>query len=290
MENIIKSLYKDEGKFNKEAIELARQNKGKINDYLLEELEKINKDIDNKKIEYTPLFFDYALYLLAEFKEKRLYPLLMKLLNKLDINSFKFFGMGAMDKLPNIVVSVFDGDFEPLNKAIENKKVDEYTRSRLLACYSYFYDHNLITKKDLEKYLKKLVKLYDYQYDDIYNTILDLIIHAKIFDMIEDVRIMFHKDAINLQYRGAYDSFIDDLFNYNEKETVNPVEDVVKEMSWWACFNNEEKKPDTTKIAERFTDLFKQDLDNNMNVYDKVGRNEPCPCGSGKKYKQCCGK
>jgi SWIM/SEC-C metal-binding protein len=22
----------------------------------------------------------------------------------------------------------------------------------------------------------------------------------------------------------------------------------------------------------------------------KVGRNEPCPCGSGKKYKKCCGK
>jgi preprotein translocase subunit SecA len=22
----------------------------------------------------------------------------------------------------------------------------------------------------------------------------------------------------------------------------------------------------------------------------KVGRNDPCPCGSGKKYKQCCGK
>ena len=22
----------------------------------------------------------------------------------------------------------------------------------------------------------------------------------------------------------------------------------------------------------------------------KVGRNEPCPCGSGKKFKKCCGK
>jgi preprotein translocase subunit SecA len=21
----------------------------------------------------------------------------------------------------------------------------------------------------------------------------------------------------------------------------------------------------------------------------KVGRNDPCPCGSGKKYKKCCG-
>ena len=23
---------------------------------------------------------------------------------------------------------------------------------------------------------------------------------------------------------------------------------------------------------------------------EKVGRNDPCPCGSGKKYKNCCGK
>ena len=23
---------------------------------------------------------------------------------------------------------------------------------------------------------------------------------------------------------------------------------------------------------------------------DKIGRNEPCPCGSGKKYKNCCGR
>jgi uncharacterized protein YecA (UPF0149 family) len=22
----------------------------------------------------------------------------------------------------------------------------------------------------------------------------------------------------------------------------------------------------------------------------KVGRNEPCPCGSGKKFKNCCGR
>ncbi|MEI6786003.1 MAG: SEC-C metal-binding domain-containing protein, partial [Verrucomicrobiota bacterium] len=27
-----------------------------------------------------------------------------------------------------------------------------------------------------------------------------------------------------------------------------------------------------------------------IRVGPKVGRNDPCPCGSGKKYKQCCGK
>jgi preprotein translocase subunit SecA len=25
-------------------------------------------------------------------------------------------------------------------------------------------------------------------------------------------------------------------------------------------------------------------------VSEKVGRNDPCPCGSGAKYKKCCGK
>ncbi|MBQ3893994.1 MAG: SEC-C domain-containing protein [Clostridia bacterium] len=31
------------------------------------------------------------------------------------------------------------------------------------------------------------------------------------------------------------------------------------------------------------TSTFKRDK-------SKVGRNDPCPCGSGKKYKNCCGK
>ena len=27
-----------------------------------------------------------------------------------------------------------------------------------------------------------------------------------------------------------------------------------------------------------------------VKIEKKIARNEPCPCGSGKKYKQCCGK
>ncbi|WP_374700773.1 SEC-C metal-binding domain-containing protein [Aureimonas sp. D3] len=26
-----------------------------------------------------------------------------------------------------------------------------------------------------------------------------------------------------------------------------------------------------------------------MPSFGEVGRNDPCPCGSGKKYKKCCG-
>ncbi len=38
--------------------------------------------------------------------------------------------------------------------------------------------------------------------------------------------------------------------------------------------------------------MLKKSLQPNVPVRntEKVGRNDPCPCGSGKKYKQCCGK
>lgn len=27
-----------------------------------------------------------------------------------------------------------------------------------------------------------------------------------------------------------------------------------------------------------------------VRMHQKVGRNEPCPCGNGKKFKKCCGQ
>ncbi|OIN96954.1 hypothetical protein AUJ66_04720 [Candidatus Desantisbacteria bacterium CG1_02_38_46] len=31
-------------------------------------------------------------------------------------------------------------------------------------------------------------------------------------------------------------------------------------------------------------------IEDEMRVHAKIGRNDPCPCGSGKKYKNCCGR
>ena len=38
------------------------------------------------------------------------------------------------------------------------------------------------------------------------------------------------------------------------------------------------------------TNYGKVKLKNKPKKTEKVGRNDLCPCGSGKKYKQCCGK
>ena len=42
---------------------------------------------------------------------------------------------------------------------------------------------------------------------------------------------------------------------------------------------------------ERQKELYKEQKSSTTVVKGKkIGRNDPCPCGSGKKYKQCCGR
>ena len=49
---------------------------------------------------------------------------------------------------------------------------------------------------------------------------------------------------------------------------------------WDAIFSKEKQK-----------ELFKeQKLSGTVVKGKKIGRNDPCPCGSGKKYKHCCGR
>ena len=55
-----------------------------------------------------------------------------------------------------------------------------------------------------------------------------------------------------------------------------------------------QRKPDMSSMRTSRTDLVTNagEPKSKMPVHvDKtVGRNDPCPCGSGKKYKNCCGK
>lgn len=48
---------------------------------------------------------------------------------------------------------------------------------------------------------------------------------------------------------------------------------------------------DKLLTAERRKEIYREQKKSGTIVKPKkIGRNDPCPCGSGKKYKQCCGR
>lgn len=50
------------------------------------------------------------------------------------------------------------------------------------------------------------------------------------------------------------------------------------------------KEWDKILTSDRRREIKREFDKTRIAVSDKVGRNKPCPCGSGKKYKKCCGK
>lgn len=69
-----------------------------------------------------------------------------------------------------------------------------------------------------------------------------------------------------------------------EKLYYNMVEakaDWLYELPQWDALLTEERRKELYKEQKKSGTVVKE---------KKVGRNDPCPCGSGKKYKFCCGR
>ncbi len=90
-------------------------------------------------------------------------------------------------------------------------------------------------------------------------------------------------------------------------KTPNPIEEMEKDTQVSLDFDKEklyynmvEAKADwlygleawdSLLTPERRKELYREQKASGTVVKEKkIGRNEPCPCGSGKKYKFCCGK
>lgn len=112
---------------------------------------------------------------------------------------------------------------------------------------------------------------------------------AKEFDM-DKMWFMGFMDGIS----ESLNTPLGDLEEYTEESPVKIDIDfeklytnMLKVPAEW-LYTLEEWDPILTE--ERRAELLK-DYKNSKTVHvHKIGRNDPCPCGSGKKYKKCCGK
>ena len=109
------------------------------------------------------------------------------------------------------------------------------------------------------------------------------------------------KDGIGLQAYGQKDPVVQyriEGFDMFEQMNLDIQTDVVKFLMNARKREGNVQRTSSVKITG---EGLANQTDNNaprtsvsntpvVNNEPKVGRNDPCPCGSGKKYKNCCGK
>jgi len=81
---------------------------------------------------------------------------------------------------------------------------------------------------------------------------------------------------------GSYKEFIKDVEEYSEysfREVVDVFTFYDNAVKSWYCYNRDKQDFDDDKWIEPQQPYA---------APKTAGRNDPCPCGSGKKYKKCC--
>ncbi len=140
-----------------------------------------------------------------------------------------------------------------------------------------------------EEYLPKEQKIYEYilanQLGKLEGKVSEL---AQRFDMTAEQIVAF-VDGINACLPESYE--MDTLTEDSELSIPIDFEKLYKLMieykaehlsslpQWDGIFDAETRK--------RFA--LEQKRSKTIVKGEKIGRNDPCPCGSGKKYKKCCG-
>ena len=72
-------------------------------------------------------------------------------------------------------------------------------------------------------------------------------------------------------------------------------QDLIAHLSKWATFQEEDEDESVTFVSDPLlladdAEFVSENETTIRNEGVKIGRNEKCACGSGKKYKKCCGK
>jgi len=75
------------------------------------------------------------------------------------------------------------------------------------------------------------------------------------------------------------------VVNVKTKKRMAEVASIFKKNGWECTIEIDSNKPEDVSDLEILLNWPKP-----KEAEKKVGRNELCPCGSGKKHKKCCGK
>lgn len=280
VKEIIENFRYNNGEFQEDSILQARKNKEKVIQALLTELEEFVENIENHLAEENYMLHFYAMYLLAEFKEKRAFPIIINLLNKDQDILSALLGDMVTQGLDRILASTFDGDIEKLYKIIVNETLDEFIRSAAFTSLVILQKNNIIEQKTIENKIEDMLKnelKEDYSY--VIVSIVNYIADNNIYDKKDLVQKLYMEHRVDEMAIGGYDSFIDNLYgtrNYFESKEM--IEDTIAELSYWACFNEkDENEIDYEKFIKEFIKINKVENEGNKKTKE-IGRNELCPC------------
>lgn len=273
-----------------EAIRAADADRVSVVPVFLKAIEQCLKG-EGATLRKDALFFIF--HLLGQWREKSAYRPLAKLLHLPADEIHSILGDAVTETTHRVMAAVFDDDPGPLYSVILDPTADEYVRSRMCEALAMVTLRGELPRAETERFLRACYSEIKPQEECfVWNGWQSAIAMLRLVDLKPLVKQAFGRGFISAECL-SYQDFENDLQHVIDRarppswlpDEYSLFGDTIEELSDWH-FSNEDCEEQSARDTNRWE--TPPPAVPAVNPFRHVGRNDPCPCGSGKKYKKCC--
>jgi uncharacterized protein len=233
----------------------------------------------------------YLVHLFAEKRDSRAYAPLCQRLGR-DKDQQGWLGDQIFNGLSGLLINLYDGGLEPIQSLIEGRHFDEAVRAAAMEAYGYLVRfENAATEEAARDYLRRFHETGEprgaswiwAQWAETaarlgFQDFASLVARLSSKNWISETDLSI-EDFHMLLAKGRSDP--EAVFADDGIKPFGSTIALIDSMSGPMLGDNEEFEGESRFGAESNGAPY-------VNPVRDVGRNDPCPCGSGKKYKKCC--
>lgn len=233
----------------------------------------------------------YAVHLLGERGETRAYPPLCRLL--LDgLSADELFGEALSETTRDILIATFDGDDGPLRQVVEARSADELARVAALEALVYLSATGAIAPAAMRAYLLHLrAEMRPRGRSYLWTAWAAATIDLGLAEFRSEIKKLLRLGYIDRENVGA--ALFDSPIRLAERDpagagAARPFRDAIDTLANWTVPGGELPAGETWPQLSTEESIGAPAGRPLVDPLRHVGRNDPCPCGSGRKYKKCC--
>jgi hypothetical protein len=252
----------------------------------------------------------FALYLLTEFRAKEALASIVEAISLPGEGPFDLFGDSITEDLNQILAVLAADQPEMIDALISDQSINEYVRWQATRTFRHWVRDGHWTRDEavqrLRNHLSTATQQEDYQITTELVGELAKYSPRECQDEIKEVFRLGLVDQCEVSSSSVARSIKEgESWFQQELQNLPPtgIQDTVAELEHWACFQESDRPAKAPRLQQAPTTFQEDDWNDGPEEENlrpsgttihhgtvRVGRNEPCPCGSGKKYKKCCGR
>ena len=296
LDRIVDELDAADNKLPVDAIREVREHRDLMVPKLIELLREVTSAACGGDVRDGNAHF-FAIFLLTELQAEEAFPAILEAFSLPGELPFDLFDDAVTSTLASILALFTSHRPELLDQLIADKKLNEFVRWEAAQCYMYLVRDGHLQRdeavRSLQTHLRQAIDEGDKEIVDSLVCVLSSFSPKEALADIEKAYSLGFVEDDMIGLREVKECVAEGETHFQKNLRLCPdtgIEDTIEELQHWAAINEE---PTWQPIpSPHFSDSEEADelvLETAPSRGQRIGRNEPCICGSGKKYKKCCG-